>query len=126
MTLAQFDRLSILALIPRGLRLFSLSMFGSTDSSRKYIDLIYTASSKWANWDPPKQIKASISVDPPTMTFTSNPGGRLRQGQQENWGVRKRRQYIYSAKATAALVAQYPLIEEYEQEKLEIISDTVL
>ncbi|KAK7678967.1 hypothetical protein QCA50_014746 [Cerrena zonata] len=35
-------------------------MFGlgeSTYSSRKFIDLIFTASSKWANWDPPKQIK---------------------------------------------------------------------
>ena len=72
-------RLSVPDLIPRGRGLFSLSMFGSTESSRKYIDLIYTASSKWANWDPPKQIKASISFDLSTMTFTSNAGGRLRQ-----------------------------------------------
>ncbi|KAJ3724157.1 hypothetical protein DFJ43DRAFT_1158007 [Lentinula guzmanii] len=29
---------------------------GSPQSSRKFIDLIFAASSKWANWDPPKQI----------------------------------------------------------------------
>ena len=31
-------------------------------SARKYIDLIFAASSKWANWDPPKQIKVDLTV----------------------------------------------------------------
>ena len=32
--------------------------------SRKFIDLIRDVSSKWANWDPPNQIKVSIFRSP--------------------------------------------------------------
>jgi len=33
------------------------SWFESKDASRKFVDLIYKASTKWANWDPPVPIK---------------------------------------------------------------------
>jgi hypothetical protein len=39
-------------------------------------------------------------------------------------GAFEKEDNIYNAKATAGLVAQYPPIEEYEQEKLEIVSAT--
>ncbi|KAJ7869564.1 hypothetical protein B0H14DRAFT_3440559 [Mycena olivaceomarginata] len=35
-------------------------------ASRKYLDLIQAASSKWANWDPPHPIKA---IDKDTGRF---------------------------------------------------------
>ncbi|EKM60622.1 uncharacterized protein PHACADRAFT_189748 [Phanerochaete carnosa HHB-10118-sp] len=35
-----------------------LGWFQKSEASRKYVDLIREASSKWANWDPPKTIQA--------------------------------------------------------------------
>ncbi|GJE92066.1 hypothetical protein PsYK624_082190 [Phanerochaete sordida] len=35
-----------------------MNWFTKKEASRKYIDLIRDASSKWANWDPPKTIRA--------------------------------------------------------------------
>jgi len=63
-------------------------MFHSTESSRKYIDLIYTASSKWANWDPPKQIKVGDY-------------GKI----NKKTGAFEKEDNIYNAKATTGLVA---------------------
>jgi hypothetical protein len=37
-------------------------MRDNTAASRKFIDLIRQASSKWANWDPPIEIKVSLNV----------------------------------------------------------------
>jgi hypothetical protein len=39
-------------------------------------------------------------------------------------GVFEKEDNIYNAKSTAGLVAQYLPIEEFEQEKLAIVSDT--
>ncbi|KAF9490654.1 hypothetical protein BDN71DRAFT_1453982 [Pleurotus eryngii] len=46
--------LSIIHAIP----MFSLF---TKQASRKYLDLIYGVSSKWANWDPPKKLEVPIS-----------------------------------------------------------------
>lgn len=46
--------LSIIHPIP----MFSLF---TKQASRKYVDLIYGVSSKWANWDPPKKLEVPIS-----------------------------------------------------------------
>jgi len=37
-------------------------MRDGTAASRKFIDLIRQASSKWANWDPPIEIKVSLNA----------------------------------------------------------------
>jgi len=39
------------------------SWFESKDASRKFIDLIYKASTKWANWDPPIPIEVGSFGD---------------------------------------------------------------
>jgi len=45
--------------------------FESRDASRKFVDLIHKASTKWANWDPPVQIKVGSygDIDEKTGAF---------------------------------------------------------
>lgn len=36
--------------------------FARKEASRKYVDLIKEASSKWANWDPPNAIEVRYDI----------------------------------------------------------------
>jgi len=78
------------------------------NASRKYTDLIFSASSKWANWDPPKKIMVGDygTVDRKT-------------GQFEKEGN------IYEGEATAQLAAKYPPETAAKESFFEISSDTV-
>jgi hypothetical protein len=50
-------------------------MRDGTAASRKFIDLIRQASSKWANWDPPIEIKVSLNALVITAQFFSHNRG---------------------------------------------------
>ena len=72
--------------------------------SRKYIELIHSSSSKWANWDPPHLIEVSIEIDglsthsftrPSFKNFLCLIGGRLWHNWQGNWKIPERRQYLW-------------------------------
>ncbi|KAJ7801379.1 hypothetical protein B0H14DRAFT_2895724 [Mycena olivaceomarginata] len=77
-------------------------------ASRKYIDLIQAASSKWANWDPPHPIKVGDygTLDKDTGRFEKDGN-------------------IYEDAATAALAADHPPEIAAADEKIVISSETV-
>ncbi|KAJ7832400.1 hypothetical protein B0H14DRAFT_2803061 [Mycena olivaceomarginata] len=76
-------------------------------ASRKYIDLIQAASSKWANWDPPHPIKVGDygTVDKDTGRFEKDGN-------------------IYEDSATAALAADHLPEIAATDEKIVISSET--
>ncbi|KAF8203544.1 hypothetical protein K438DRAFT_1580723 [Mycena galopus ATCC 62051] len=75
--------------------------------SRKYIDLIQTASSKWANWDPPHPIKVGDYG-----TINAETGEFEKDGN------------IYEDASTAVLAASHPPETAVPDEKMIIVSDT--
>ncbi|GJE89795.1 hypothetical protein PsYK624_059030 [Phanerochaete sordida] len=86
--------------------MFSISdYFRRPQASRKYVDLIMEASSKWANWDPPKTIEAGdigiIDKD---------------SGQFEKIGS------IYTHPATAEAAKAYPAVLKPAEDVLVINS----
>ncbi|KAJ7479504.1 hypothetical protein FB451DRAFT_161592 [Mycena latifolia] len=76
-------------------------------ASRKYIDLIQTASSKWASWDPPHPIKVGDygTIDRETGRFDKDGN-------------------IYDDPATKALMAHHPAEKLAPDEQLVIASET--
>ncbi|SRR6266702_1120895 len=78
---------------------FSLP-WAKENAQRKYIDLIKEASSKWANWDPPKRIQVSLVIHSSPHFLIVSPfhqiGRRLRHSQPEDGGVPGRGKYIYA------------------------------
>lgn len=89
----------------------TLTMFGfgaPPHSSRKFIDLIFAASSKWANWDPPKQIRVGDfgTIDKKTGEFE-------KEGN------------IYDDVSTASLTANYPPLMASKDAVFEISSENV-
>ncbi|KAJ7719437.1 hypothetical protein DFH07DRAFT_314285 [Mycena maculata] len=75
--------------------------------SRKYVDLIHAASSKWANWDPPHPIKVGDYG-----TIDKDTGGFEKEGN------------IYEYAATAALAANYPPETTAPDDEMVIASET--
>ncbi|KAF9461885.1 hypothetical protein BDZ94DRAFT_1298991 [Collybia nuda] len=78
-------------------------------SSRKYIDLIHSTSSKWANWDPPHQIRV--------WRFVGDYGVI-----DKETGVLDKEGNIYDDPATAELVMDYLPIEGAQETKFIISS----
>ncbi|KAH9042230.1 hypothetical protein EDB85DRAFT_1239832 [Lactarius pseudohatsudake] len=75
------------------------------NAQRKYIDLIKEASSKWANWDPPKRIRAGDFG-----TVNKKTGEFLVEGS------------IYTHQEIAPIARQYPPLEAPETDQYQIHS----
>jgi len=79
--------------------------FQRKQASRKYVDLIMYATSKWANWDPPNAIKAGDfgTIDPETGQF-------------------KREGNIYVHPETAAIAKKFPAETKKRESRFVAIS----
>jgi len=86
---------------------FSLP-WAKDNAQRKYIDLIKEASSKWANWDPPKRVRAGDFG-----TVNQKTGELLVEGN------------IYTHQDIAQIARQYPPFEAPETDQYQIHSDHV-
>ncbi|KAH8989627.1 hypothetical protein EDB86DRAFT_2807796 [Lactarius hatsudake] len=75
------------------------------NAQRKYIDLIKEASSKWANWDPPKRIQAGDFG-----TVNKKTGEFLVEGS------------IYTHQEISPIARQYPPLETPETDQYQIHS----
>ena len=82
-------------------------------TSRKFIDLIYKASNKWANWNPPYEIKVRVSVSYLRIDYrTLQVGDYGRPDKQTGQFNREGNIYddmhIYEDASIAGLVKDHP------------------
>ncbi|KDQ61837.1 hypothetical protein JAAARDRAFT_55158 [Jaapia argillacea MUCL 33604] len=82
-----------------------------SQASRKYIDLILSASSKWANWDPPQRVKIGDYGDVNKDTGEFEPAGNIYDPDFED--------------RFRPIIAKYPPEKTSVEDRWEIVSKSV-
>jgi hypothetical protein len=109
--------------------MFLSGWFSKKEASRKYVDLIKGASSKWPNWDPPKTINVS-ELRPngevafsERLTLSNVEAGDFGYINKET-GIFEKEGSIYQHDDTRAIAEKFPP-ELKKAEKIYVINSTL-